>query len=125
MHRRDFLKLMATLPLVRISWRQRDPASILNADAEATDADRPNILVLLFDTLSARHTSLDGYPRHTTPHLERFAERATVYHAHHASGNFTNPGTASLLTGAYPWKHRSMQLYSPIIPAYEIGRAHV
>jgi len=63
----------------------------------------PNVLVIVFDTLSAAHTSVDGYPRRTTPHLERFAERATVYHRHHSAGNFANPGTASLLTGAYPW----------------------
>lgn len=120
MHRRDFLKLMATLPLVRISWRRRALGPFPNAEAqtEAADAHQPNILILLFDTFSAKHASLYGYPRHTTPHLERFAERATVYHAHQAAGNYTNPGTGSLLTGTYPWKHRSLQLYSPIIPPY-------
>lgn len=59
--------------------------------------------------MSARHLSLYGYPRQTTPNLDRFAERATVYHAHTASGNYTTPGTASLLTGLYPWTHRALQ----------------
>lgn len=118
MHRRDFLKLMAALPLMRISWRQRAPAPPHTPEAQAEDAAHPNILILLFDTFSAKHASLYGYPRHTTPNLERFANRATVYHAHQATGNYTNPGTASLLTGTYPWTHRSMHLYSPIIPPY-------
>jgi arylsulfatase A-like enzyme len=67
----------------------------------------PNVLILLFDTLSARHVSVYGYRRETTPNLARFAERATVYHSHYAAGNFTAPGTASLLTGTYPWTHRA------------------
>jgi arylsulfatase A-like enzyme len=57
--------------------------------------------------MSARHLSVYGYPRHTTPNLERFAQHATVYHGHRAGGNFTAPGTASLLTGTYPWTHRA------------------
>jgi len=69
----------------------------------------PNIIILVFDCFSARHLSLLGYPRLTTPNLTRFAERATVYHRHYAAGNFTSPGTASLLTGTYPWTHRAFQ----------------
>jgi arylsulfatase A-like enzyme len=65
-------------------------------------------LILVFDALSARHLALYGYHRETTPNLERFARRAVVYHNHHAGGNFTTPGTASLLTGTYPWTHRAL-----------------
>ena len=71
--------------------------------------DAPNVIILVFDTLSARHLSLHGYKRLTTPNLARFAEKATVYHRHYAAGNFTSPGTASLLTGTYPWTHRAFQ----------------
>jgi len=74
----------------------------------AKGAGAENILVILFDTLSARHIGLYGYPRNTMPNLGRFAERATVYHAHHSAGNFTTPSTASLLTGTYPWTHRAL-----------------
>jgi len=69
--------------------------------------DRPNIIIILFDAMSASHMSLYGYPRKTTPHLSRFAGRATSYHNHYSGGNFTTPGTASMLTGMYPWKHRA------------------
>jgi arylsulfatase A-like enzyme len=60
------------------------------------------------DTLSARHMSLYGYPRATTPQIARFAESSNVYHAHHTGGNFTSPGTASMLMGMYPWTHRAL-----------------
>lgn len=58
--------------------------------------------------MSARNLSVYGYPRPTASNLERFAERATVYHAHSSGGNYTIPGTASLLTGTYPWTHRAI-----------------
>jgi hypothetical protein len=38
----------------------------------------------------------------------RFADRANVYHSHYSAGNFTIPGTTSLLTGLYPWTHRAI-----------------
>lgn len=55
--------------------------------------------------------SLYGYPRRTTPNLNRFAKEATVFHRHYAGGNFTTPGTASLLTGTFPWSHRALHLH--------------
>jgi arylsulfatase A-like enzyme len=36
------------------------------------------------------------------------AEKAFVYHNHYANGNFTVPGTSSLLTGLRPWTHRAI-----------------
>lgn len=71
---------------------------------------KPNFIVLVADTLSASNMSLYGYERRTTPNLERLAARAIVYHAHYAGGNFTSPGTATILTGAYPWTHRAVNL---------------
>ncbi|HSL29456.1 MAG TPA: sulfatase-like hydrolase/transferase, partial [Anaerolineales bacterium] len=101
-NRRDFLKLNAALAA----------GAALSAASSAhpkewSQAGKPNILVFVFDAMSARHLSLYGYPRRTTPNLERFAERASVYHRHYAAGNFTTPGTASMLTGMYPWTHRA------------------
>jgi arylsulfatase A-like enzyme len=37
-----------------------------------------------------------------------------VYHNHHAGGNFTTPGTASLLTGTFPWTHRAFGYYDTV-----------
>ncbi len=68
----------------------------------------PNILIFVFDSMSAKNLSLYGYHRKTTPNFERFAEHATVFNAHYSAGSFTTPGTASLLTGMYPWTHRAI-----------------
>lgn len=66
---------------------------------------RPNIILIVMDAFSARHASLYGYPRQTTPNIEAFAQTSSVYHRHYSGGNFTTPGTASMLTGMLPWTH--------------------
>ena len=117
--RRRFLKLLSLLPLVSVSVLEGRPYSAAERAPSQSIQDRPNILILLFDTLCARHLSIHGYHRDTAPNLTRFAERATVYHAHHAAGNFTTPGTASLLSGTYPWTHRALHQGGVVTKPFE------
>ena len=105
MNRRAFLQ--GTLAVAAAGLLPR----LLSAARPAQQATGlPNILCLVFDTFSAKHASFQGYPRETTPNMARFADRAYVYHRHYATGNFTAPGTASILTGVYPWSHRAMHI---------------
>jgi len=104
-NRRSFLKLLgAAAPAILLprvaSWTDKNLAQ--------GDGEKPNVIILLFDAMSARNLSLYGYPRPTSPNIERFAEHATVYHSHYSSGNYTIPGVASLLTGTYPWTNRAI-----------------
>ena len=99
--RRDFLKLAGLLPLSVAA-----PQVLYSLDAQQT---RQNVIIVVFDALSAYHISLHGYQRETMPNLTRLAERAIVYHNHYAGGNYTTPGTASLLTGTHPWTHRAFR----------------
>lgn len=93
-NRRDFLKLLALLPPSLLL-----PQVIQQPLRAAADPMAKNVLIIVFDTLSAANISAYGYPRATMPNLARIAERATVYHNHYSGGNFTTPGTSSLLTG--------------------------
>ena len=108
--RRGFLKLASLLPFLASGL----PLLVDQSKGAAADAESPNILFLVFDSLSAKHISLHGYPRETMPNLARFAERATLYHSHYAGGNFTTPGTGSLLTGTYAWTHRALSHQSTL-----------
>jgi len=103
--RRDFLKVSSAMSgAAAVSGLTRGALpSALN-----TSGALPNILIFVFDAMSAANLSLYGYARKTTANLELFAERATVYHQHYSAGNFTTSGTASLLTGLYPWTHRAI-----------------
>jgi arylsulfatase A-like enzyme len=101
--RRDFLKLAGLLPGTAAVSRL---APRLYSAPPAAGPLR-NVLVFVFDAMTAKNLSLYGYRRKTTPNLERFAQRATVFNQHYSAANFTTPGVASLLTGLYPWTHRA------------------
>lgn len=103
--RRSFLKMVGSAAPAILFPKA---SSWVSDHIKQPDASKPNVIILLFDAMSARNLSVYGYPRATTPNLERFAGHAHVYHSHYASGNFTIPGTASLLTGTYPWTHRAI-----------------
>ncbi len=113
--RRDFLKALGVSSLALSGLARSDLVAFGNNQGAPTP---PNILVLVFDALSARDASLYGFPRQTTPNLERAAKRATVYQRHYAAGNFTTSGTASLLTGVYPWTHRAINLQGQTIDKF-------
>jgi arylsulfatase A-like enzyme len=99
--RRDFLKLAGMLPLSIAAPPVINPLQ--------NKQGKQNIIIVVFDALSAYHISLYGYQRDTMPNLARLSERAFVYHNHYAGGNYTTPGTASLLTGSLPWTHRAIR----------------
>jgi hypothetical protein len=114
LNRRDFLKLSSLLPLGFFL-----PPSVgrIQPVAQGGIPER-NIIVIVFDALSAYDLSFHGYARQTTPNLTRLAKRAIVYHNHFAGGNFTIPGTASLLTGVLPWSHRAINLGGDVDASY-------
>lgn len=60
---------------------------------------KPNILLIGVDSLRRDHMSLYGYPRKTTPHIEEFAEGATVFTNTFSAHIPTTSGYASMLTG--------------------------
>ena len=110
--RRECLKLLALTSFAGLGI-QRLPDKTGNT-IRYQETKLPNIIIVVFDALSAGHISTYGYHRETTPHLSDFAEKSTVYHRHYAAGNFTMPGTASLLTGTYPWANGGYHQFGTI-----------
>jgi arylsulfatase A-like enzyme len=115
--RRDFLKLAGMLPLSIVA-----PRFVTSMTPAQETGKSQNILIIVFDAFSAYHISLYGYQRETTPNLFRLAERAVVYHNHYSGGNFTPPGTASILTGTLPWTHRAFGLGNNQVRSGYAGR---
>jgi arylsulfatase A-like enzyme len=77
-----------------------------NVASKNADPSRPNVILIVMDTVRADHLSLYGYERDTTPNLRKFAETATVYTNAIAPGDMTLSTHASLFTGMYPsWHH--------------------
>jgi arylsulfatase A-like enzyme len=113
LNRREFIKILNLTLISCIA-----PKSIKRENAISSE-NPPNIIIIVFDAFSAHHIPLFGYPRNTTPNLSRLAEKATIYHNHYAAGNFTTPGTASLLTGTYPWTHRAFRINNKVHEDYQ------
>ena len=62
-------------------------------------AKQPNILLFGIDSLLATHMSCYGYYRHTTPHIDRFAEGGTLFEKTYSAHIPTTSAYASMLTG--------------------------
>jgi len=101
-NRRDFLKLAGAISIGSLA-----PQFLFKPGLGNANGAQQNVLMIIFDAWSAQHLSLHGYPRETMPNLSKLAEKAIVYHNHYSAGNFTTPGTASLLSGVLPWTHRA------------------
>ncbi len=95
--------------LVTLRWLAEDggpPLEILRLDRyESVTTARSPILFISIDTLAARHMSLYGYERRTTPNLERFATECLVFEQARSNAPWTIPSYASQLTGQLPTTH--------------------
>jgi arylsulfatase A-like enzyme len=65
-------------------------------------AGSPNVLLVVLDTVRADHSSLYGYPRPTTPTLQRLARGGIRFERARAAAPWTLPSHASLFTGRWP-----------------------
>ncbi|NLE44197.1 MAG: sulfatase-like hydrolase/transferase [Chloroflexi bacterium] len=59
----------------------------------------PNIVLIGIDSLRADHMSCYGYPRQTTPHIDRFAQDGTLFERTYSPYIPTTSGYATMLTG--------------------------
>ncbi len=75
---------------------------------------RPNVLLIVLDTLRADRMSCYGYHRSTTPVLDEFAEEATLFERAIVPGQWTIPSHASLFTGEYPTTHMTTQIHDTL-----------
>jgi len=66
---------------------------------------RPDVVLVILDTVRADHLSPYGYDRETSPRLAELARDAVVYRNAIAPGTWTAPSHASLFTGLMPAAH--------------------
>lgn len=82
------------------------PALLLVVSGCARPAlDRPNVLVVVVDTLRADHLPFYGYEVNSAPFLAEWAPRSIVFDNAWSTSSWTAPATASLFTGVYPVQH--------------------
>ncbi len=71
---------------------------------------RPNIILVTFDTLTARDMSVYGYNRPTTPFISEWAKASSLFTGLQAGSNFTASTVASLMTGKRVWTHQAFHI---------------
>ncbi len=100
------------IPLVIIYALWQPPAKAIPARtpaSSAADRNRPNIILVTYDALTAKDMSVYGYHRLTTPFISEWAKTATVFKKCEAAANITSTTVASLMTGKRGWSHRRFQ----------------
>jgi arylsulfatase A-like enzyme len=60
---------------------------------------KPNLILFGMDSLRADHMSLYGYPRLTTPHIDRFVAHGAAFSQAFSPSIPTTPGYSSMFTG--------------------------
>jgi len=66
---------------------------------------RPDVVLIVVDTLRADHLGLYGYPRPTSPRLDDLAARGAVFDAAMAAAPWTLPSVMSITTSRVPSRH--------------------
>jgi len=76
-------------------------------------ADRPPILLFVWDAVRPDHTSLFGYERPTTPTLDAFAKDAIVFGNAYSAGTATSHGMRCFMSGRYSTRYMMAQTHPP------------
>jgi arylsulfatase len=99
------LALAASALLVGRDEPSRIPQRPSAAQGLAPAGPLLNVVLVVVDTMRADRLSLLGYPRPTTPNLDRSAASGILFRYTRAGGTQTSPAMASLLTGVSPIVH--------------------
>lgn len=83
-----------------------DPAESIDRRAAG---DRPDIAIIVLDTVRRDRLSSYGYSRKTSPFLDALAANSTLFSEAYSTSCWTAPAHASLFTGLYPASHGSTQ----------------
>lgn len=68
---------------------------------------KQNVLLIVMDTARRESFSVYGYPRKTSPQLERWAARGVVFDNAIANSSWTLPSHASMFTGRWCHEHEA------------------
>lgn len=92
------------------------------SSCRAAEARRPNILLIVIDTLRADRLGSYGNRRGLTPFLDSLAARGTRFENAYAPSSWTVPSVASLFTSRYALQHATAT-FEARLPSDEITLA--
>ncbi|QDU66054.1 sulfatase [Engelhardtia mirabilis] len=86
-------------------------AALVGSCGSEAPAQRPNLLLVVFDTTRADHLSTYGYGRETSPTVDALGARGLVCEQVWSQASLTPVSASSFLTGAYPYRTGVRSLY--------------
>lgn len=98
-----------SVPFVAYHTWVKQPQNVISPKtfpSSVENKNRPNIILVIFDAMSARDMSLYGYQRPTTPFMEKWAGTATLFTRIASESHYTKPTMTSFMTGKRLWTHR-------------------
>ncbi|MBI5186303.1 MAG: sulfatase [Nitrospinae bacterium] len=72
----------------------------------------PNVILITVDTLRPDHLSCYGYPRRTSPNIDKIASQGILFENVVAQSSWTLPSVASILTSRFPGELRMVNSFS-------------
>ncbi|GAB4352535.1 MAG: hypothetical protein Kow0099_36770 [Candidatus Abyssubacteria bacterium] len=90
--------------------------------------ERENVVLITIDTLRADHLGCYGYPRNTSPSIDKFADASVLFTQCISQASSTLPSHASIFTSLYPPTHgviHNLAALRPEIPSLvKVFRKH-
>ena len=86
--------------------------------ALAPQRPKSNFLLITFDALSAEDMSLYGYKLPTTPNIDAFARKGTVFTNFYSASTYTTASVATILSGVYPLESHVYQMQGRVRAEY-------
>ncbi len=97
--------LLAGLAAPRVYLRVVTPPQPPRAELPPAQPGAPNVVLVVLDTVRAGNVSGYGYPRPTSPEIDRLAAEGALFLDATSPSTWSLPSHASLFTGRYPSSH--------------------
>lgn len=98
--------LIVAIPFSLVSLTKEEPPAAEYLAGSDTRTERPNVILITLDALTALNMQVYGYNRATTPFISEWARDAIVFKNVQSLSNWTTPSLMSLMTGQRLWTHR-------------------
>jgi len=76
--------------------------------------DKPNIVLIVLDSVRAKSMELYGFEKATMPRLTKWASKTTNYNYAYSNSSWSLATHASIFTGLYPSRHKAQYHYSKV-----------
>lgn len=85
---------------------------------KAQDSSSPNILLITVDSLRLDHLGCYGYPKNTSPNIDKLAKEGVLFTQAIAQASWTWPALTSIATSSYPSTHKVRTLDGVLSPEF-------